>query len=154
MKRNANNESKQQFKSLKAALNAVKEAAERDTTGTGTRAYLANIGISVQILNAIKWQQLQEKECQKSKTGTYCPWYVLNCLAKFTKDEITAIQYKIDADEQYQQALSILHGNGEHREESYVREHASEIIQQEEARRVNARAKKIRTKKAEAEKAA
>lgn len=82
----ANNASKVEFRSLKAALNAVKQAAENDKDGTnGTRKYIEEIGITINDLNEITWQLL-ESICQKSKSGNYCPWYVLGALKKYADE--------------------------------------------------------------------
>lgn len=113
----ANNASKIEFKSLKAALNAVKQAAENDKDGTnGTRNYFESIGITINDLNGITWQTL-ESICQKSKSGNYCPWYVLGALKKYADN---------------------------------TEKERKEAEKLEEAKKVNAKAKKIRSKKAEA----
>lgn len=94
LKNLANASAKIEFQSLKAALNAVKQAADNDSEGV--RAYLAEIGISMQALKGLQWQTL-EPLCQKSKkSGKYCPWYVLGALRKYSDTEKAKADAKLE----------------------------------------------------------
>lgn len=73
MKSAANRESKAEARSLKNALNAVKDAAARKDCDT--RRFLEAIQLPIDVLNAIEWQSL-EATCRKSSTGFYCTWFV------------------------------------------------------------------------------
>ena len=85
MKSLANNESKAEVKSLKTALNAVKDAAARKDVET--RKFLQAINLSVDVLNSIEWHAL-EPLCRKSKNNTYCTWYVWECLVNCRRTSI------------------------------------------------------------------
>lgn len=93
LKKLANASAKIEFQSLKAALNAVKQAADNDSEGV--RAYLQKLGVSMQALKGLQWQTL-EPLCQRSKTGKYCPWYVLGALRKYTDSEKAKAEAKLE----------------------------------------------------------
>ncbi len=75
----ANSTLKIEMKSLRACLNVLKQAADDDKDGI--RAYIAECGLTIGLVKRIKPVDI-ENYTQKSKSGSYCPWYVLGALKK------------------------------------------------------------------------
>lgn len=75
----ANSTLKIEMKSLRACLNVLKQAADDDKDGI--RAYIAECGLTIGLVKRIKPADI-ENYTQKSKSGSYCPWYVLGALKK------------------------------------------------------------------------
>lgn len=75
----ANSTLKIEMKSLRACLNVLKQATDDDKDGI--RAYIAECGLTIGLVKRIKPVDI-ENYTQKSKSGSYCPWYVLGALKK------------------------------------------------------------------------
>lgn len=75
----ANSTLKIEMKSLRACLNVLKQATDDDKDGI--RAYIAECGLTIGLVKRIKPVDV-ENYTQKSKSGSYCPWYVLGALKK------------------------------------------------------------------------
>lgn len=75
----ANSTLKIEMKSLRACLNVLKQATDDDKDGI--RAYIAECGLTIGLVKRIKPVDI-ENYTQKSKNGSYCPWYVLGALKK------------------------------------------------------------------------
>lgn len=75
----ANSTLKIEMKSLRACLNVLKQATDDDKDGI--RAYIAECGLTIGLVKRIKPIDI-ENYTQKSKSGSYCPWYVLGALKK------------------------------------------------------------------------
>ena len=75
----ANSTLKIEMKSLRACLNVLKQATDDDKDGI--RAYIAECGLTIGLVKRIKPADI-ENYTQKSKSGSYCPWYVLGALKK------------------------------------------------------------------------